>query len=356
LKLVNRVLLYIKYSFLIINNKISTTKLYYVVEDADWSIKHDGQMVTSRLQHLITSKLVITHYGIRNSIIHYGSISTFLSQDKIKLPHKSNKIIVTWFHIVPNDKRIKLISQAIKYVDIWHTSCQSTQNKMISMGIPKDKIVVIPLGVDLDYFSNPTKNKKETLKNKFQIPKNKIVIGSFQKDGNGWGEGLEPKLIKGPDIFCDVVEKLAKKYEIFVLLTGPARGYVKNRLYKAGIPYRHDFLENPNDVSDYFKSSDLYIVTSREEGGPKSILESMACGVPIISTKVGMAPDLIESGKNGFLVDLENTESIYENACKIIENKNLQELFVQNGLETIKNYNLSNVANQYYQKLYQDLI
>jgi glycosyltransferase involved in cell wall biosynthesis len=348
------VLLYIKYGFLIIKNYISTKKLYYVVEDADWAIMHVGKMITSMLKHVITSRITITHYGIRNSIIHYGSISTFLGQDKIKLPHKSNKIIVTWFHIVPNDERLKLISEAIKYVDIWHTSCQSTQNKMIAIGIPKDKIVVIPLGVDLGYFSNPTKHDKATLKNKFQIPKNKIVIGSFQKDGNGWGEGLEPKLIKGPDIFCNVVEKLAKKYDIFVLLTGPARGYVKNRLFKAGIPYRHDFLENSNNVSNYFKSSDLYMVTSREEGGPISILESMACGVPIISTKVGMAPDIITNAENGFLVDIEDSDAIYRNACEIIEHEELQGVLTQNGLKTISDYNWSNIASQYYKKLYHE--
>lgn len=352
----NKINLILKVITSIIKNYFLKKKLFYIVENADWSIKYDGKMITKNLNYIINSTISLFPYGIRNSVVHYGSINSFLGQNKIKLPHKSNKIIVTWFHIVPNDERVKLIPEAIKYVDIWHTSCESTMTKMVELGIPKYKIVVIPLGVDLAYFLKPTLFEKEILKNRFQIPKDKVVIGSFQKDGNGWEEGLEPKHIKGPDIFCDVIERLSNKYNIFVLLTGPARGYVKKRLENANIPFRHDFLEDPNEVANYFKACDLYMVTSREEGGPKSVLESMACGVPLISTKVGMAPDLIEDGQNGFLIDIEDTESIYNKACDIKENKELQNKLISNGLNTIKNYDWSNIAEQYYKKLYKELL
>ena len=335
---------------------MSTKELYYVVEDANWSIKNVGEVVTSKLKHIITSKITITHYGIRNSIIHYGSINTFLGQDKIKLPHKSNKVIVTWFHVVPDENRFNLIKEAVMYIDIWHTSCEVTQRKMINLGIPKNKIVLIPLGVDLKHFKPIELQDKNKLKNKLKIPSGKVVLGSFQKDGNGWDEGLLPKLIKGPDVFCDVVEKLFKKYDLFVLLTGPARGYVKKRLDSANIPYMHEFFDNSNEVAEHFKAIDLYMVTSREEGGPKSILESMACGIPLISTRVGMAEDIIENEKNGFLVDIEDVDGIYIKACNIIDNNNLANTLIQNGLKKIENYDSNLIAQKYYEKLYKELI
>jgi len=98
------------------------------------------------------------------------------------------------------------------------------------------------------------------------------------------------------------------------------------------------------------------MVTSREEGGPKAILESMACGVPLISTKVGMAEDIIEDGENGFLVDIEDTDKIYNKACNIIDNYELKNKLISNGLETIQKYDWSNTASQYYEKLYKELI
>ena len=74
-------------------------------------------------------------------------------------------------------------------------------------------------------------------------PESAFVVGSFQKDGVGWGEGLEPKLIKGPDVLLAAVERLRERVpELVVLLTGPARGYVNAGLERLGVAYRHVLL------------------------------------------------------------------------------------------------------------------
>ena len=67
-----------------------------------------------------------------------------------------------------------------------------------------------------------------------KIPRESLLIGSFQKDGIGWGEGNEPKLIKGPDIFINSLEKIKKCCDPFVILTGPSRGFVKKGLKNFG--------------------------------------------------------------------------------------------------------------------------
>ncbi len=336
----------------IINNYFLKKELYFIVENADWVIRYEYSMIKKLTQGKYTSKIATVGYGIRNAIIHYGSINTFMDNGKIKLPHKSNKIIVTWFHIAPNDNRTELIKEAVKHVDLWHTSCQLTKIKLINLGIPVEKIIVIPIAVDLDCFYPISTEEKLSRKKEMNIPKNKIVIGYFQKDGNGWGEGLEPKLIKGPDIFCDVVEMLAKEYDLFILLTGPARGYVKSRLDKANIPYKHDYLKNPNEVSEYYKVIDLYMVTSREEGGPKAVMESMASGIPIISTKVGMAPDLIIDEDNGSLVEVEDVNALYTQAKKIIDDCEFRKNIINNAFETIKQFDFKIVAEKYKNKGY----
>ena len=83
------------------------------------------------------------------------------------------------------------------------------------------------------------------------------------------------------------VEIISKEVPIVVLLTGPARGYVKKELSKRKIKFIHIFAKSYNEVASFYNALDLYIVSSREEGGPKAIVESMASGVPIISTNVG---------------------------------------------------------------------
>lgn len=325
--------------------------IYYVTENADWVIKEIGLS----LQKYIPNFLITTTYrGIRNSIVHFSSFNVFISNNGIKLPHKSNKIIVTIFHIVDGDKRNNFIASADKYVSFWQTSCNITKNKLIELGASAEKIILIPIGIELKYFSTLDYDKKMEKRKHFEIPSESIVIGSFQKDGNGWEEGLEPKLIKGPDVFCDAIEKLAKEQSIFVFLTGPARGYVKQRLKTAGIPFYHEFLKDPNDVAQYFQLCDLYIIASREEGGPRALLESMASGVPLISTKVGMAPDVIQNGINGFLVDIDDVEMICSQAHYIINNNAIREKIINNALETIKTFDYKLLANLYSAHLYKE--
>ena len=326
--------------------------LYYVVEGANWSIDHDGRSITANL-HDINSAVVTTCRGIRNSIVHFGSVNTFLNNDGPKFPHKSNKLIVTWFHISPGDKRVEFIPEMAKHVDLWHTSCNITRNKLIKLSVPKEKIIVIPLGVNLRAFNVPTQQQKENIRSELGISKEQIAIGSFQKDGVGWGEGLEPKMIKGPDVFCDVVEKLCRKYDLFVILTGPARGYVKRRLESFGVPYSHHFLSDPDETARYYKALDLYIATGRHEGGPKSLLESMASGVPLVSTKAGMAPDIITDGENAFLCDIDNIGKIVQKSMTFLDDKETKERITANGLKTAHKFDWNIIAQKYEDNLYQ---
>jgi len=345
----------IKAATTFIRNKINHRDVYYIVEGANWVIDHDGRSITANL-HNISSMVTTRCHGIRNSIVHFGSINTFMANGQLQLPHKSNKIVVTWFHVSPGDKRVELIPEAIKHVDLWHTSCNITRDKLIEFGVPKEKITVIPLGVNLSTFSVPTPQQKENIRSKLGISKAKVVVGSFQKDGNGWGEGLEPKMIKGPDILCDVIEQLAKRYELFVLLTGPARGYVKRRLESSGIPYSHHFLNDPDEVAFYYKALDFYIATGRCEGGPKSLVESLASGVPLVATRAGMAPDIIEDGKNGFLCEIEDVGGIVEKSIRAIENIPSTKEMIQNGLRAVQQFSWQNIARKYQEQLYRALL
>lgn len=339
----------------LVTNRAARKDLYYVVEGANWSIDHDGRSITANLSDL-TSAVVTTFNGIRNSIVHFGSVNTFLGNDGPKFPHKTNKVVVTWFHISPGDKRVEFIPEADKHVDLWHTACNITRNKLVELGVTPEKLTVIPLGVNLSVFGVPTSQHKENIRSKLGISKEKIAIGSFQKDGNGWGQGLEPKLIKGPDIFCDVVEELSRKYDLFVVLTGPARGYVRKRLENSGIPYSHHFLNEPDDVALYYKALDLYIATGRHEGGPKSLVESLASGIPLVSTRAGMAPDIIIDGENGFLCDTDDIDQMVRKCVTILEDNKRKEKIIAGGLITVRQYDWSIIAQRYENGLYRRLL
>ena len=89
-----------------------------------------------------------------------------------------------------------------------------------------------------------------------------------------------------------------------------------------------------SDIVNYYSLLDFYFITSREEGGPKSLLEAMACAIPVISTPVGQAKDIID-GKNSFKTISFDSDEISEIFLKKINNKNLNEIKVK-ALETAK--------------------
>ena len=66
---------------------------------------------------------------------------------------------------------------------------------------------------------------------------------------------------------------------------------------------REDTWRTQQEMVLFYRGLDACICTSRVEGGPHSLLEASACGVPVISTHVGIAPELIDHGRNGLLVD-----------------------------------------------------
>jgi len=340
------------------------THLFYIVETTDWSVKWDGNYITSNLRSpgLLSAQTTTTSRGIRDQIIHFGAKQDYLLSRRWEKVHKSNKVVFSWFHgnkEAPDpltQRMIAALPEATKRASFVHTSCKISKTRLVEYGLPEEKVVVIPLGVDLGRFNSVDNHRKQILREGIGIPTGHVCIGSFQKDGAGWGEGLEPKWVKGPDIFVKVVDELEKDYDIFVLLLGPARGYVKKELDKKHIPYKHIFLKNYLEIPKYYNALDLYLVTSRDEGGPKAIVESMATGIPIVSTKVGMAPDIIKDGYNGYLADIGDVEILTEKASKILDDRNLAGKMVGNGLETVRDYSWEEIAKEYYEMIYLPLM
>src|SRR5262249_25572139 len=157
-------------------------------------------------------------------------------------------------------------------------------------GVEPGLVHVIPIGIDIENFPLVTPERRSAARARFGLPRDAFVVGSFQKDGVGWGEGFGPKLIKGPEVLAAALQRIpAAGPELQVLLAGPARGYVRRELERVGIPFDHELVRTRADLAAAYHALDLYVVAARQEGGPKSVLESMAAGVPLVTTRVGQA-------------------------------------------------------------------
>jgi glycosyltransferase involved in cell wall biosynthesis len=190
----------------------------------------------------------------------------------------------------------------------------------LEAGIAPEKVHLIPIGVDVAHFPLQTPERRRIARGRLGLPESAVVVGSFQKDGVGWDEGLEPKPVKGPDVLLRALAALKPRLpELWVLLTGAARGFVRRGLEGAGIPYRYVRVPEYRDIAACFHALDAYAIPSRQEGGPKALLEAMAAGIPVVSTRAGQAMDLVRSGTNAWLVDVEDAEGLAAGLLEAVE-------------------------------------
>jgi len=335
----------------------------FVVEKADWSIRWDGEHirdVANEITGNTTVEVTDSAYRVTEQVVHFGSQYMWLHWGRFL--SKRNRFVVSFFHGKPEDgpqveQHIESFLKSVPSLTTVITAASMMEQRLLKWGVPREKLVRIPIGVNTRSFRLPTPLERAKSRDRFGFTPDQVVIGSFQKDGVGWGYGMEPKLIKGPDIFIAAVERIARVLPVSVLLTGPARGYVKNELNRRGIPFVHIYIKEQASLADCYHALDLYLVTSREEGGPKGIMESMASGVPIVSTCVGMAPDLIVDGVTGGLAESEDVEGIVERALRILslpegESANLK---VQ-AAEAVKVCDWSVVGRRHLKEVYEPLL
>ena len=335
----------------------------FIIENADWAIKFVGDNIKREIDTIAPGKLEVStkpHKSV-GSIVHFGSQYMWLNWGKYMA--NENKFITSFFHGKPEDgaevkRHIDLFLKSVGRLEKVVTASSLIEQRLLSWGVPQKKLVKIPLGVNTNLFKLPLKYQKKSIRKSLGISEHSIVIGSFQKDGSGWKEGLDPKFIKGPDLFVSTLKLLLSwGYPVFALLTGPARGYIKNELKKCGIPYFHTYPKNHNDLISLYHALDIYLITSREEGGPMGLLESIACGTPVASTNVGMASDIITDKITGVLVDQIEVENITDKVEYLINMSNEEKNNLKiKARKVIKKCDWELVAKEHWEKIYKPLL
>jgi glycosyltransferase involved in cell wall biosynthesis len=215
--------------------------------------------------------------------------------NKIPRDYLEKKLVVcSVHHIVPEkfgDQQRQDFLERDRFVDLYHVPCNITRNQISSL--TQKPIFVQPFWINSNLWF-PIEDK-QALRQKYGIKQGEFIVGSFQRDTEG-SDLISPKLEKGPDIFCDIVIDAHRRDPgITVLLAGWRRHYVINRLREARVPYRYAELPNYAVLNEMYNLLDMYIVSSRYEGGPQAVLECALTRTPIISTPVGIAPEVLNT-------------------------------------------------------------
>ncbi|MGI8479196.1 MAG: glycosyltransferase, partial [Gaiellaceae bacterium] len=255
------------------------SRLLLAYDAAGWVLEYEARQLERTAQALgIATGPARWVKGIERQSIFYLSQFTLLLHD---FERRGNRLGFAYFHGRPGtgmpefDACFDTLRRRHVEIDRVQVTSSAMEELILETGIAAEKLHRIPIGIDTEAFRGRTSESRAAARHALGLPISAFVVGSFQKDGVGWGDGLEPKLIKGPDVLLEVAERLRERVpEVVFLLTGPARGYVRAGLARLGVPYRHALLPSVDAVAQAYEATDVCLVTSRDEGGPRAVLEA----------------------------------------------------------------------------------
>lgn len=216
--------------------------------------------------------------------------------------------------------------------------CYTEEEKFIigNWGIDLEKIDVIHNGINTDLFT--PKNTKKT---------NQLLwVGRFIP-----GKGVEYLI----DAFKIVSDK-HPQYNLLMIGNGPLKNNIKKRINSLGLEDKiviKEFIPN-SEIPQLYQNSDIFVLPSLEEGVPRTILEAMSCGIPIVCTELPQIVNIVNDC--GITVPVKDSNSLADAIIKIVENKELSNKFSEYGKERVlNNYSWENTVKKTV-KLYEKLI
>lgn len=207
--------------------------------------------------------------------------------------------------------------------------------------IPKEKIVLIPNGIDMSC-----------------VPASSVKGYENGSGGNGFVIGTMGRLHqqKGIDIFLRaakmVIEQLPQ-CRFLVAGDGPQKKVLLELAVKLKIQSQVKFVGWTKTPGEFLSSLDLFVLASRWEGMPNVILEAMSLRKPILATAVGGTTDLIEDGREGLLIGPDDVSACAKGMLTLIQNHVLREKMTQLAYEkVVQKFTLQKMISSY-QMLYE---
>ena len=184
------------------------------------------------------------------------------------------------------------------------------------IGLPADRLVVIPNGIDTSVF-RPALAPSTKATGQLTIG----YVGRLQK-------------VKGVHFLIDAFARLVSEYphlQLQLVGDGSERAALAQQAQALGVSDNIHFLGIRADMPALYPTFDLFVLPSLWEGMPNVALEAMACGVPVIATNTGGTPEVVQTGRSGILVAPGDVTALYEAMAMLIADAEMQCRLAQAG-------------------------
>lgn len=228
--------------------------------------------------------------------------------------------------------RLSLLCQDI---DVFCVISSEIDKELAAEGVPVQKRVQIPNGVDVERFVPLSSAKRAGLRSRLKLPTDaQIVI--FH--GRLVPEKQVDYLINIWNSVCSVVPQAL----LLILGSGAEENWLKRRAGEGIL-----FMGDQSDVVPYLQASDIFVLPSKAEGLPVALLEALACGLPAVASAVGGSPEVIRHMETGWLVPPGNPIALSEAIVTLLSDEKLHHKLRRKArILAVNNYSLVKMADR----------
>jgi glycosyltransferase involved in cell wall biosynthesis len=203
------------------------------------------------------------------------------------------------------------------------------RDELVRFGVaPASKFVVIRLGIELEKRVHAEPGLREESRRQLGVTPDRFFVGWVGR-------------MTGVKRVDDVLLGIARLRELGVdavlglIGDGPDRDGIERRAHELGIIRHCLFLGYQEEVAPFYAAFDAVVLPSANEGTPVSVIESLAAGRPVVATRVGGVPDVVEEGVDGFLVETGDIEGFARQLAVLARDPRLRARMGEAGRERI---------------------
>lgn len=218
-----------------------------------------------------------------------------------------------------------------------------------TIGVPQDKISQIYNGVDLSRFSaarRPAASHPSVadLPATFCEP-NALVVGTV---GRLTPVKDQQALIAAVALLRQQRGALASRIRLILVGDGPLRAELEQQVEAAGMVEITWFTGDRSDVASLLQCMNVFVLPSLAEGISNTLLEAMACALPVVATRVGGTPEIITSNEQGLLVPAADPQELALALARVLNDAALRQRLGNNGRRRVEQYfNWDATVNRY---------
>jgi glycosyltransferase involved in cell wall biosynthesis len=243
---------------------------------------------------------------------------------------------VIWRHTVS----IKLKDPFIRRIVVGAAENRDSFSK--HMHRARGKIDVVHTGIHLQNFEPG--HLREVTRASMSFTPDQLVVGTISRlGGDVWRKGINH--------FIDMAARVAAVHpeaEFVIVGDGGARPSLEQQVAKLGITDRVTFTGWREDAPALLAAMDVFVMPSLYEGGPTTVLEAMAMAKPVVSTRVGMVPEVVADGDTGLIVEPGDVAGLESAVSRLLADEELRNCLAARAREeAVRNFSVVRMVDRY---------